>query len=118
MSGEEENVSEDVEPSGIISVHIGIKQRTKVTYLTFTYTEKRFEEQVNPQEEKSIKQDDIISLSKDVARKASCRIIPFKHLPPRNWSTRDYHIVTILEYSTQSKEHMRKSRRSGRESAT
>ena len=85
MPGEEENIMGNVEPSGIISVHIGIKRGVKVSYLTFTYSKKRFEEQADPAEEKTINQDDIIRLSKDAARKASCKIIPFKHFQPRTW---------------------------------
>ena len=133
MSGEEENMSKDVEPSGVISVHIGIKRGVKVSYLTFTYSKKRFEEQVDPAEERAINQDDIIRLSKDAARRASCKIIPFKHFQPRTWFffeeqkaqkirkypldwRRNQQVVTILEDSAESKEQMRRSwRRRSRE---
>ena len=126
IPGEEESAAEDVQLSGIISVHIGIKRGAKVSYLTFTYSKKRFEEQVDPAEERAINQDDIIRLSKDAARKASCKIIPFKHFQPKtrffgeeqkaqkvrkypmDWR-RNEQVVTILEDSAESKEQMRRS---------
>ena len=80
MSGDEENVSKDVEPSGILSVHIGIKRGVKVSYLTFTYSKKRLKEQVDPAEEKTINQADIIRLSKHAARKTSYKIFPWNYL--------------------------------------
>merc|ERR1712156_1018368 len=123
-------MSKDVEPSGVISVHIRIKRGAKVSYLTFTYPKKRFEEQVNPEEERAINQDDIIRLSKDAARRAFCKIIPFKHFQPRTWFfgeeqqaqkirkypldpylldwRRNQEVVTILEDSAESKEQTRR----------
>ena len=91
MSSEAENLMEDVEPSGIISVHIGIKRGVKVSYLTFTYPKKRFEEQVDPAEEKTINQADIIRLSKHAARKTSYKIFPWNFL--LDWR-RNHQVVT------------------------